>query len=125
MPRRLSIDAVCRLIDALLPKGYPVIDDVARLLCISPRTLQRLLCEEGVSYSDIIDRCRCKAACESLAQTQIPVHHIATTLGYRDASSFSRAFRRWTGVAPRTYRNRLSDQQSGRSDQANWNAEIR
>jgi AraC-like DNA-binding protein len=105
MARRLSIDAVCRLIDALLPRGYPVIEEVAALLCVSPRTLQRLFQEEGVSYSEMIDRCRCRAACQSLEHTHIPIHDIATSLGYRDASSFTRAFRRWTGSAPRAYRN--------------------
>ena len=105
MARRLSIDAVCRLIDALLPRGYPVIEDVAGLLCVSPRTLQRLLNEQGVSYSDMVDRCRWRAACESLDHTQTPIQDIAEALGYRDASSFSRAFRRWTGKTPRSYRS--------------------
>ena len=40
MARRLSIDAICRLIETLLPGGYPVIDEVAQLLQVSPRTLQ-------------------------------------------------------------------------------------
>ena len=106
MSNKLSIDAVCRLIDALLPRGYPLIEEVASLLCVSPRTLQRLLQEEGVSYSEMIDRCRCRTACQSLEHTHIPIHDIAASLGYRDASSFTRAFRRWTGTAPRTYRNR-------------------
>ena len=112
MARRLSLDAICRLIDALLPKGYPVIEEVAGLLRISPRSLQRLLKEEGVSYSEMVDRCRCNTACHSLETTQIPVHEIATVLGYRDASSFSRAFRRWTGIAPRAYRNQSSGRQA-------------
>jgi len=105
MARRLSIDATCRLIDALLPTGYTVIEDVARLLCVSPRLLQRLLHADGVSYSDMVVRCRCNTACHALETTQTPVHEIATSLGYRDASSFSRAFRRWTGAPPRAYRN--------------------
>ena len=106
MNHKLSIDAVCRLIDALLPRGYPVIEEVAGLLCVSPRTLQRLLAEAGVSYSQMIERCRCKSACQSLETTRTPIQDIATSLGYRDVSSFSRAFRRWTGTAPRAYRNR-------------------
>ena len=47
MNPELSIDAVCRLIDALLPRGYPVIEEVAGLLRVSPRTLQRLLTATG------------------------------------------------------------------------------
>lgn len=111
MKRNLSIDAVCRLIDALLPRGYPVLEEVAGLLRVSPRTLQRLFAAEGISYSDIVERCRCKTACESLESTRISIKDIAVSLGYRDASSFSRAFRRWTGAAPRAYRDRVTGRQ--------------
>ena len=111
MSRSLATNAVCRLIDALLPRGYPVIEEVAHLLRISPRTLQRLLAEQGVSYSDMVERCRCTAACQVLETTQAPIQDIAIALGYRDASSFSRAFRRWTGAAPRAYRDRMCGRQ--------------
>jgi AraC-like DNA-binding protein len=112
MRRQLSIDACCGLIDALLHGGYPAIEDVARLLGFSPRTLQRLLHEQGVSYSDLVERCRCKSACEVLEHTKTPIQEIAATLGYADASSFARAFRRWTGTPPHVYRKALRDQQS-------------
>ena len=105
MARRLSIDAICRLIETLLPGGYPVIDEVAQLLRVSPRTLQRLLNEQGCSYSGLVECSRSRLACESLRQTQDQVTDIAALLGYRDTSSFSRAFRRWTGTAPRDFRN--------------------
>lgn len=108
MARQLSIAAVCRLIDALLPKGYPTIDDIARLPRVSSRTLQRLLNEEGVSYDELVDRCRCKTAFHLLETTQKPIHDIASALGYPDTTSFSRAFRCWTGIAPSTYRTRHS-----------------
>jgi len=99
------------LIDALLNTGYPSIEDVARLLSFSPRTFQRLLKQQGVSYSDLVERCRCKSACEALEHTKTPVQDIAAKLGYADASSFARAFRRWTGAAPHVYRNRSRGQQ--------------
>ena len=102
---RTDIDAICRLIDDLLPLGYPVIDVVAYLLQISPRTLQRRLKEEGISYSDLVERCRCQIACKSLKLTRDSIQDIAVTLGYSDPSHFTRAFRRWTGKAPRAWRN--------------------
>ena len=49
MTRHESVDAICRLINALLPGGYPRIEDVALLMKTSPRTLQRRLNEAGVS----------------------------------------------------------------------------
>lgn len=105
MARRLPVDAICRLIETLLPGGYPVIDEVAQLLQVSTRTFQRQLSEEGLSYSGLVERCRGRVACESLKHTRDPVRDIAALLGYRDVSSFSRAFLRWTGKTPRAYRN--------------------
>ena len=93
MAHQVSSEAVCQLIDALLPRGQPVIEEVARLLRLSPRTLQRLLNGEGISYSDLVDRCRCKAACEALEKTPRSIQDIAARLGYADPSSFARAFR--------------------------------
>ena len=78
MARRPSIETICRLIDALLERGHPGVEDAAQLLCVSPRSLQRLLNEEGVSYSDLLDRCRCKAACQALEHTQQSIKDIAT-----------------------------------------------
>ena len=115
MARQLSLEAVCRLIDALLPKGYPAIEDMAHLLRVSPRTLQRMLSEEGASYSGMVEHCRRQTACDALEYTGKAVKDIATDLGYRDASSFTRAFRRWTGTAPRAYRKQLSGPQGDRS----------
>jgi len=114
MARQLLIEATCRMIFALLPRGNPTLEEIARLLGISPRTLQRRLNGEGISYSDLIERCRCKAACEALEHTQRPIQDISATLGYADASSFARAFRRWTGLPPRAYRNQSPGQQANR-----------
>jgi AraC-like DNA-binding protein len=116
MTRRVSVDAICRLLNALLPGGYPRIEDVAQLLQTSPRTLQRRLNAAGVSYSDLVERCRRQTACEALRFTQGSIRDIAASLGYRDVSSFSRAFRRWTGTAPRTWRNQRLGQRNGGAD---------
>ena len=122
MAHQVSSEAVCQLIDALLPRGQPVIEEVARLVRLSPRTLQRLLNGEGISYSDLVDRCRCKAACEALEKTPQSIQDIAARLGYADPSSFARAFRRWTGLAPRAWRNRAMGRQALRSDRTGWDA---
>jgi AraC-like DNA-binding protein len=102
LDRRIDVDAVCRLINALLPAGYPVIADVAHLLQTSPRTLQRRLKEAGVSYSDLVEHCRREKSCQALVFSRDSIRDIAGSLGYRDVSSFTRAFRRWTGVTPST-----------------------
>jgi len=112
MAQRVSVDAICCLINARLPAGYPRIDDVAYLLKISPRTLQRRLNEAGVCYTDMVERCRREKSCEALRFSQDSIQDIAITLGYRDVSSFTRAFRRWTGATPRTWRKQWSGSQS-------------
>lgn len=60
MAHRPSIETICRLIDAMLAKKRRClgVEDAAQLLAVSPRSLQRLLNEEGTSYSDLLDRCR-------------------------------------------------------------------
>jgi len=116
MAHRLSVNGVCRLIISLFPFGYPTIEVVAGLLGVSSRTLQRRLKQEAVSYSGLVERCRCQVACESLRHTLIPAQDIAVSLGYRDVSSFSRAFRRWVGVSPRAYRNQFLNRSVNQPD---------
>jgi len=82
-----------------LPGGEPTQDAVARALGTSARTLQRRLAEDGTSYNDILNETRRELAQAYLGEGW-SVTEVAFTLGFGDASSFSRAFRRWTGEAP-------------------------
>ena len=104
MARRLSVDAICLSIESLLPGGCPLIEEVAQSLTVSSRTLQRVLDDEGVSYAELVDGARYQTACDALEHTCDSVQEIATFLGYRNVSSFRCAFQRWTGKAPRAYR---------------------
>jgi len=104
MTRTVSIDTVSNVIAGLLAHGYPKLHHVARALGASPRTLQRRLDQAGLTYSELVDRCRLDAAREMLEGSDIWVREIAAKLGYADPSSFSRFFVRLTGMAPRAYR---------------------
>jgi len=84
-----------------LPDGEPSQSTIARALGVSLRTLQRRLAEEKTSYQAILDGARADLARVYLAEGW-SVTEIAFTLGFSDSSSFSRAFRRWTGMAPTT-----------------------
>jgi AraC-like DNA-binding protein len=79
---------------------------VATHLGTSPRTLQRNLSRHGITYRELVDSVRREIALVMLVETNLPVHTIATRLGYRTPSAFSRAFTRWTGQAPCAARRR-------------------
>ena len=91
----------------LLPNGYPLITSTAARIGISVRTMQRRLAESGVNYSEFVAQVRFAQACRDLKNPQIPLGKVSDRLGYRDPSSFSRAFTRWAGMSPRQYRKPL------------------
>ncbi len=84
--------------------GYPTLEQVARLLNMTARTLRRKLLEEGTNYSALLDSARLRDAIFLLENNSIDIVQIADYLGYNDAANFTRAFRKWTGVTPSTYR---------------------
>jgi AraC-like DNA-binding protein len=93
-------------VDRLLRSGYPTVQRIAGELQLSPRTLQRRLSDLGISYRDLIRDSRFEQAGRLLAESARPVADIAASLGYADASSFSRFFLRMAGMTPRAYRAR-------------------
>jgi AraC-like DNA-binding protein len=95
-----------RLILDLLASGHPTIQRAARVLGIPVRTLQRRLSNAGLTYSELADEARFKAACRMLEDPHIRVADIAASLSFADPSNFSRAFLRWSGVSPSKYRRR-------------------
>ena len=87
-----------------LCETYPDINLAAEIAGCSVRTMQRRLGEEAVTYGEIVDRIRCRAALSLLRDTELGLSEIALRLGYSEHSAFTRAFRRWTGASPNTYR---------------------
>jgi AraC-like DNA-binding protein len=77
---------------------------VASSIGLSPRTLQRLLGRQGLSFSMLVDDVRLATARHLLDETECRLSEIALRLGYSDAAHFTRAFRRWTGVTPSEHR---------------------
>ena len=77
------------------------VDDVARRVATSPRQLQRVFAEiGGLGFRAYLRRIRMCHAADLLATTDLPVKDVARQVGYRDASQFSKAFRRAHGVSP-------------------------
>lgn len=89
----------------LLPHGRARVDIVARELGIGARTVRRRLADERTTFARILQELRLDLANQYLAEGNLSVSRIAWLLGYTEVSSFSHAFRRWTGRAPRIDRS--------------------
>jgi AraC-like DNA-binding protein len=85
--------------------GMPSLDEVARQLGLSPRTLRRRLKALDTSYQKILSNVREELAVQYLRTTDMTVCQIADRLGYSDQSNFGRAFKGWTGRAPQKFRD--------------------
>ena len=75
----------------------------ARLLALSPRSLERRLAAEGTGFRAIVDAAR-RARAEAMLEEGSTVEAVACAVGYGDVASFRRAFRRWTGTHPSAWR---------------------
>jgi AraC-like DNA-binding protein len=84
-----------------LPAGAMTETAMARALNLSQRSLQRKLSERGTTFRQVVDETRKQLAEQYLKDSMLSVSEIAYLLGFAEVSSFSRAFRRWTGQAPR------------------------
>ncbi len=105
LPQRDDTTAqVRRLLGDALGGGDPNIAAVARQLGTSARTLQRKLRTEGTSYQDVLDEMRRDLSRRYLRERDMAVCEIAYLLGFSGPSAFHRAFRRWTGVTPKEFR---------------------
>ncbi|MBX3249940.1 MAG: AraC family transcriptional regulator ligand-binding domain-containing protein [Myxococcales bacterium] len=85
------------------------LDDVARELDISARTLQRRLAAEGRTFAALRDALLRERARELLTSSTHNVEEIAELLGYSARSSFERAFSRWFGTTPAAMRAQRGD----------------
>ena len=84
--------------------GYRGLEDVAKTLALSSRTLKRRLAAQGVSFSALLAQERRRKATFLLDMRQMPLEMVAQRLGYSTVSNFARAFRHWTGKTPAEYR---------------------
>ena len=82
------------------------IETISEIIGIKPRTLQRRLAQEGITYSSLIDEIRFNTAIPLLNDTDLKLIDIAFDLGYSDPAHFTRAFHRWMGISPSSYRTK-------------------
>lgn len=88
----------------LLAGERPPIQQVARELRLSKRTLQRRLTEDGVTFQQLMEEARRELAQHYLLHSSLELNETAYLLGYEDANSFFRAFHAWEGTSPGEWR---------------------
>jgi len=96
------------LIELGLLGGSINLGDVVRKVGLSRRTLQRQLSGLGLSFADLLRDTRQRRAIALLRGTECTITEIAARLGYGDPAHFSRAFERWSGMAPSRWRELAS-----------------
>ncbi len=103
LARTTSREVVGKIVEKL-PQGPPNQEQIASALNVSNRTLQRKLKNEGTSFMDLLQDTRMQLARRYLLQPTRSIVETSYLLGFSEPSTFSRAFKRWTGQAPAEYR---------------------
>jgi AraC-like DNA-binding protein len=83
---------------------FPKIEKLAQQLGVGHQTLYRQLKASGTSYQKIKDDIRRETAIKLLINDRVAVERVSEIIGFSEARSFTRAFRQWTGMSPRKYR---------------------
>jgi AraC-like DNA-binding protein len=105
-PKRAGLTANIEEVYARQPQLISQgIGAVAAALKLHPRTLQRRLREEGATFAEVHDRARYHAAISGLQAGITNLEELSERLGFSDRRSFTRAFKRWSGVSPSAFRN--------------------
>jgi AraC-like DNA-binding protein len=105
LPERSDLNMRVRShIIALLSEGAPSLTTVAERMHLTRRTLQRHLRLAGTSFALELDHLRHELSLQYLADNRISLQEVAFLLGFSEVSAFHRAFRRWTGQTPVTFR---------------------
>lgn len=88
----------------VLSEGVPTLSLIAAKLNMGSRTLQRRLAEQGHSFQSVVDKARKDLAQRLLRETDYSLAEVSFLTGFAEQSGFTRAFKRWAGQTPRSYR---------------------
>ena len=91
-----------------LPSGDVLVEDVAVKLHLSVRTLKRKLQMENTSFKSLLAETRRELGERYIRDNNLSLTEISYLLGFSESSSFTRAFKNWTGVSPLKHRNAIS-----------------
>lgn len=91
-------------IERMLPSGDLAIAGVARWMGMTAEALQRMVKARGLTWPELLDKVRRPMAERLLRDKELSISSVGYRVGFSTPASFTRAFRRWTGVTPETYR---------------------
>lgn len=101
------IDRLCRYIEDHLGDDVSLVH-LAELHYFNPSYLSRLFKQErGINLSEYIDKCRIRRSKELLKDADLKIREVALLVGYDAAHSFTRFFKKATGLTPQEYRDSL------------------
>lgn len=90
------------------PHRTPSMEEIARELGVTERTLRRRLTQEGARYADIADDVRKRLSLRYLTETRMTADDIAAKVGFTDTANLRRAVKRWTGRQLGEFRNQAA-----------------
>ena len=100
---KIASDVESLIIDAL-PSGIPSITQIGEHMGMSSRTLTRRLAEKGMNFRDLVKQTQEKISKDLLKNSSSTIGEIAFQTGFSEQSAFNRAFKRWTGQSPTSFR---------------------
>lgn len=105
LPARVGLALeVQRVLTTRVAQGDTRIGALAPQLAMSPRTLQRRLAAQGVSYRELVEDARKEAAGRYIRDSVLSIAEVAFLVGYSEPAAFHRAFKRWYGMTPQLFR---------------------
>ncbi|HEY2118423.1 MAG TPA: AraC family transcriptional regulator ligand-binding domain-containing protein [Candidatus Acidoferrum sp.] len=104
LAQRTVREQVKGILKKLLAGQRPGLEDVARELRLSTRTLQRRLTGESAKFQQLMEEARRELAQHYLLHSTLELNETAYLLGFEDANSFFRAFQHWEGTSPGEWR---------------------
>lgn len=99
--------SVERAVYSAIPGGRASREDIASSLGVSVRTMQRKLQDNGTTYADVVKNVQYLLAVNYLKSSELSLEEISYLVGYNDQTSFSRAFKSWSGKSPSEFRAAL------------------
>jgi AraC-like DNA-binding protein len=117
LDKRSIGELVGRILSARYLCGDATLQNIAADLGIHPKALNRRLLREHTTFRDLRSRARFQLATQFLTHTSLKVRDIAEALGYAETSTFTRAFRTWSGMSPNVWRKQFTQRSGGATQQ--------